>query len=146
MVGDYAVCVGTTGQDDSLVLSGGTTIAPNGAFRAFDGVRFAEITDGLSHTLMVGEKHVPLDGELNFPWDCGLYDGHNPICNTRSAGPSFPLASSWNDQGFKLGSRHFGVVHFAFCDGSVQRLADTISPIVLGLLSQRNDGQVIPNY
>jgi prepilin-type N-terminal cleavage/methylation domain-containing protein/prepilin-type processing-associated H-X9-DG protein len=144
-VGDYAASIGTTGFDSTVSLSG-ETIPQNGAFRAFKGVRFDEITDGLSNTLLVGEKHVPRGLETIFPWDCGLYDGHNPVCNTHAAGPVFPIAIRGNDDGLKFGSRHPHLCQFVFCDGSVQALSTSIDPVTLGLLAQRDDGRVIPDY
>jgi hypothetical protein len=145
-VGDYAVSIGTTGFDYTVNIPDGPSIPENGAFRGVQGVRFAEITDGLSNTLMVGEKHVPRGSETLTPWDCGMYDGHNPSCNTRPAGPLFPLAALPSDTGLKFGSHHPNVVQFVFCDGGVRPLMTTIDPAILGLLAQRNDGQPIPNY
>ena len=46
----------------------------------------------------------------------------------------------------KFGSWHSGVCNFAFCDGSVKAISNTIDEVTLGLLACRNDGQVIPNY
>jgi prepilin-type processing-associated H-X9-DG protein len=150
--GDYAANTGTTGYDHTVKMPQGPEIVHNGVFRAETGLRFAEIMDGLSNTLLVGEKHVPLaamgtalpgpDGKT--PLDCGLYDGHNPSCNTRGGGPLFPLASSDNDFGWKFGSRHPGHCQFAFCDGTVRSVRNSIDPFVLGLLCQRNDNQPIP--
>jgi prepilin-type processing-associated H-X9-DG protein len=113
-------------------------VNPNGAFTAA-GVRFEQITDGLSNTLLVGEKHVPRGAEGAYPWDCGHYDGHNPVCNTRPAGPEFPLAVQPNDTYWKFGSHHPNLCQFVFCDGSVHTLSTAIDPVTLGLLSQRND-------
>jgi prepilin-type processing-associated H-X9-DG protein len=145
-VGDYAASIGTTGYDYTVTLPDSLPIPSNGVFRAVNGVRFAEITDGLSNTLMVGEKHVPQGKEGAYPWDCGIYDGHNPICNTRSGGPGFPVAILPEDPGLKFGSHHPGVCQFVFCDGSVRPLEKFIDPVILGLLSQRNDRQAIPSY
>jgi Protein of unknown function (DUF1559) len=144
--GDYAACIGTTGFDYTVFVPNAPAIVPNGVFRAVKSVRFADVTDGLSNTLLVGEKHVPRGSETNRPWDCGIYDGHNVVCSTRAAGPAFPLAVLPRDPGWKFGSRHPGLALFVFCDGSVHMLDTTISPYTLGLLSQCNDGQVIPNY
>jgi hypothetical protein len=127
---------------------------PDGAFRAVDGVRFAEITDGLTNTLLVGEKHLPLSAigtdelgtGMQIPLDCGLYDGHNPGCYTRAAGPLFPLSNSNTDLTWNFGSSHPGVCLFVFCDGTVRPLSVWIDPYVLGLLAQRNDDQAIPDY
>jgi hypothetical protein len=48
---------------------GGVVLVPNGAFRYAVGVRFAELSDGLSNTLLVGEKHVPPGAFGTYPWD-----------------------------------------------------------------------------
>jgi hypothetical protein len=143
-VGDYAVCTGTTGFDYTVILPDGPPVQPTGAFQAVTGVRFAAITDGLSNTLLVGEKHVPRGSEGLPPWDCGVYDGHNPACFARAAGPGLPLAMFANDSSWRFGSRHPGICHFVFGDGSVRALPTGISPRTLGLLAHRADGQVIP--
>ena len=145
-MGDYAVCTGTTGFDYTVRLPGSQPIYQNGAFRAVKGVRFAEIRDGLSNTLLIGEKHVPRGGETTHPWDCGLYDGHNPVCNTRAAGPLFPMASQRDDPGWKFSSHHPHLCQFVFCDGSVHVVTTSIDPLTFGLLANRDDGQVIPQY
>ena len=79
-----------------------------------------------------------------WPLDCAVYDGHNPICNTRGGGPSLPLANSDVDPGWKFGSAHPGICQFVMCDGSVRCLANTIDPGTLGLLAQRDDNLPIP--
>jgi hypothetical protein len=89
---------------------------------------------------------VPRSTELQNPWDCGIFDGHNPVCVCRAAGPNFPLAMSADDPGWKFGSRHPGITQFVFADGRVQPLSNAINPIVLGLLAHRSDGQILPEY
>jgi prepilin-type processing-associated H-X9-DG protein len=145
-VGDYAGNLGTTGYDYTVLVPNGPAVPPNGTLQAVKGVRFADIGDGLSSTLLVGDKHVPRSSLLQFPYDCGIYDGHNPACTTRAAGPGFPLAASYDDPSWVFGSRHPGQCQFVFSDGSVRLLNTGIEPLVLGLLAQRNDGQVLPDY
>jgi hypothetical protein len=145
-VGDYAANIGTTGFDYTVQFANSPPAIPNGAFRAVQGVRFAEITDGLSNTFLVGETHVPRDHFAQYPWDCGIYDGHNPVCNTRAAGPGFSLANDLNDLGWKFGSYHPGICQFVFCDGSVRILTNGTDVSTLGLLAQRNDGQPVPDF
>ena len=114
------------------------------------GVAFREITDGLSNTLMVGEKHVPL-GRFGIGWhDSSLYNGNYPFPSVRGAGPDSPLerdmtaheyGTSW-----RFGSYHPGICQFVFCDGSVRPLPVGIDVNTLGLLACRDDGQPIPPY
>ncbi len=143
-LGDYAVSIGTTGADYPVTIQSGPTLVPNGAFQFPTGIRFADITDGLSNTILAGEKHVPRGQFGAYPWDCSLYDGHNPVCSTRAGGPDFPIAIMPNDPGWKFGSYHPSICQFALCDGSVQQIVNWINPVVLGLLTQRNDGEPIP--
>ncbi len=144
--GDYAASLGTTALDTPLNFPGSPQL-PDGPFEAVTGVPFGRITDGLSNTLLIGEKHVPPIAIGCAPLDCGIYDGYHPMCNTRGAGPLYPLAvATQTDHGWKFGSAHPGLCQFVFCDGSVRALVNTIDPRTLGLLAGRNDGQPIPEY
>jgi prepilin-type processing-associated H-X9-DG protein len=147
-VGDYAVSIGTTGIDYPLTLSipnPPPPIPPNGAFQQTTGLRAADFSDGLSNTLLVGEKFVPRGAELTYPYDCNLYDGHNPICSTRAAGPGFPIAQGPADPLIVFGGPHPGICQFAFADGSVRPVRSSIDEFTLGLLSARNDGLPVPS-
>jgi hypothetical protein len=140
--GDYAACIGTTGDDiANIALS---PYAPNGAFQVSaygSGLPRTQISDGLSNTFLVGEKHVPFGkfGTLA-GYDCSIFDGENTpnpyaSCSLRSAGVGGQdlrygqtlLATTVNDTGWKFGSYHPGICQFAFCDGSVQAISTTIN-------------------
>jgi prepilin-type processing-associated H-X9-DG protein len=115
---------------------------------------FAAITDGLSHTLLVGEKYlkpdtfginVPANINANFG-DGSIYNGDHPWVVSRVAGVTSPIAHATSDAFIsQFGSWHPGVCQFAMADGSVKALPNSIDPTVLGLLSQRNDGQASPD-
>jgi prepilin-type N-terminal cleavage/methylation domain-containing protein len=146
-VGDYAASAGTTGFDYTIqLINSKVIIHPTGTFRFAKGVRLVEVTDGLSQTLLAGEKHIPdsLFGE--YPYDCSVYDGHNRVCSVRCAGPGFRLAQSRKDLAQVFGSAHPGLVQFVFGDGSVRPLFVSIDPYTLGLLANRSDGEAIPAY
>lgn len=146
-VGDYAACIGTTGFDVTVPATvNGVTIdvPPTGAFVAVKGRRVLDLKDGTSHTLLVGEKHVPDDRVLQFPWDCNLYDGHNVLCSTRSAGPGFPLARSPADTRLLFGGPHVGICQFVFADGGVRPVNTSVNEQVLGRLAHRKDGLPAP--
>jgi hypothetical protein len=125
----------------------GAEIPLDGAFEiGGPGIRFEEITDGLSNTLLVGEKHVPR-GTFGRGWlDNSTYNGDYPQCFCRAAGPDFPLAKSQTEMSWSFGSYHMGIVQFGFCDASVRPLPVNIDLKVLGLLASRNDGQPISDY
>jgi prepilin-type processing-associated H-X9-DG protein len=109
-------------------------------------VTFGQITDGLSNTLMIGEKHVPVGG-FNDYYDGTAFNGGLPQGVLRSAGLKNPLAFSltepYNEQ---FGSWHTGVVQFVFADGSVHGLSTSTPGSVLAVLANRSDGLVVPNY
>jgi prepilin-type N-terminal cleavage/methylation domain-containing protein len=142
-LGDYAVCVDAASGHDEVQPS---CTSLDTVFQSGAGTRFANITDGLSNTLMIGEKHVPQAKWGVGWWDCSLYNGDYHECSTRAAGRAFPLTTNLKDPGWKFGSMHTHVVQFCFADAHVEMLPDTISPSTLQLLSQPNDGQVIADY
>jgi prepilin-type N-terminal cleavage/methylation domain-containing protein len=168
-VGDYAACIGndTTPESSGIAGEGG-----NGAFSValipWKYVRppvtggppailgpqksmtsLTSIPDGLSNTLFIGEKHVRLGqfGNGASEGDGSVYNGDILSFASRAAGTNNPLALGPSDRfRTQFGSYHSGVCQFAFGDGRVQAISVTISPSVLDLLAQRNDGRVIPNY
>ena len=107
------------------------------------------IDDGLSNTLLAGEKHVRL-GYLGREdnGDGSIYNGDPENQNAaRVAGKGVPLASSPNvAYNRQFGSYHPDVCQFVMCDGSVMALAVSVSELVLSRLSNRHDGQPIPDY
>lgn len=160
--GDYAASLGASGVDHDLQTGLGllsaegafqrprdvpaTGFAGPGSTKRFRGRAFRDIVDGLSNTFLAGEKHVPVGSLNSFPWDCSLYDGHQPACSMRGAGPGLPLADSKRDKFLKFGSYHPGVCQFVYCDGSVRSLRNSVNEVTLGLLANIHDGQPIPEY
>jgi prepilin-type N-terminal cleavage/methylation domain-containing protein/prepilin-type processing-associated H-X9-DG protein len=159
---DYAVSVGSTGRDywwDGNGSSGGdnTLLKTRGAFRMMNnwstvitqpatvpGRRIAEITDGMSNTLWVGEKHVQIGQFGKSSGDCSIYNGDKG-CSFRGAGPSHPLARIPSQNLVaNFGSYHPGVCQFVMADGSVRALRVSINTTVLGNIADVDDGQPIP--
>lgn len=169
---DYAGCAGTTG-DDVGILHGGkiTPTAPNGVFQHAGiaheyysmlhipkKIRYVDITDGLSQTILVGEKYVNggagrSDGDID-----QAYTGDRSVAPPPMIGFSIRCVGSppgflpilgpetiklaWIPEGF--GSEHPGICQFVFCDGRVVSLRTTTDVVILGLLARRNDGVAIP--
>jgi hypothetical protein len=160
-LGDYAGCAGdnSTGHTFNTVDANGAVVlaeyqhggakSPYSIVKPRSLTRFEKITDGLSNTLFVGEKHVPL-GKFGREdnGDGSIYNGDPMNENAaRIAGPGYPLARS-PDEVYKInfGSYHPGVCQFVMGDGSVRALPTSISGTILGYLAVRDDGQPIPDF
>jgi prepilin-type processing-associated H-X9-DG protein len=109
---------------------------------------FESLTDGLSNTMLIGEKCVLTSKVGVSTPDAAAYEGVAPPRNVaRCGGPGFPLAHSSvtaveDERSF--GSCHPQRCQFVMGDGHVVALSTSIDPAILRLLVVRNDGQAIP--
>jgi prepilin-type N-terminal cleavage/methylation domain-containing protein/prepilin-type processing-associated H-X9-DG protein len=107
--------------------------------------RMADITDGNSNTLMVGEKRMNL-GLMGTPQESdaiGYTCGWNlDTARTTDRGPK-PDSVGSNDATKRFGSSHPGRLNAVFADGSVRSISYTIDPAIFGYLGNVSDGQVI---
>lgn len=106
----------------------------------------ADVTDGLSHTLLSGELHVPA-GKLGvYPENSPIYDGEHLFSSARLGGPGVPLGKGPADVStnfLSFGSWHSAGCQFVVADGSVRVLRNEIDTITLGQLSNRSNGEVV---
>ncbi|MBJ7346262.1 MAG: DUF1559 domain-containing protein [Gemmataceae bacterium] len=158
----YTAPAGATGWVDWRDGSGANGMSKRSPNSSLMGeFNFNHISDGTSNTFLIGEKHIPVKwfgvgtaSALGNGGDGSIYNGDHEWHFCRVAGPSFPLAMSPTDTSGSagtnyasiFGSYHSGVVQFVFCDASVRSLTPGIATATLALLSQRDDGQVIPPY
>jgi prepilin-type N-terminal cleavage/methylation domain-containing protein/prepilin-type processing-associated H-X9-DG protein len=116
-------------------------------------ISFQRITDGLTKTLLVGERHIPFG---NLDVQGSVYNGDNQTNCARVAGRHAPLAQSPADRTNcrtlndcencvcdNFGSWHAGVCQFLFCDGHVSALAVDIDGTLLDHLATRADGEAL---
>ncbi len=120
-------------------------------------VGMRDITDGTSQTLAFGESawnfpdylftSGPCNGQVRwgftywsspYPLATG-FTTRGPFNPHRRDGDSMRLANFRSDH-------PGGIVNFAFCDGSVKPLSDTIDHAVLDSLATRAGGEVIAGY
>jgi prepilin-type N-terminal cleavage/methylation domain-containing protein len=162
-VGDYAGNSGTFGALNAngqvqavwfTVDATGTLVrgVPGGSSNLLASqVRLAVITDGTSQTFLLGEKHVPKIGLYHVNYgDSSIYNGYWVPYSCRLAGLEDPLGLGPQDTSTsvlgdsqwarKFGSWHPTVCGFAFCDGSVRHLRNSIDGTTLERLAQRADG------
>lgn len=152
-VWDYATVCGPSG-DNSIIRQlgkekGMIVVAKGNKDNYSSQTSFASVTDGLTNTIMIGERHVPIDKLKN---ENTGHDG--PILSgwayttMRAAGPDYPLASNMRDDvdgvaHLVFGSFHPGITNFVMGDGSVRSIQVNIDEDNLGRLASRDDGQVI---
>ncbi len=161
-VSDYAACNGTFGalnggwgtwwstNADGAIIQG----LPDGRGLRTSQTSLSNIPDGTSNTFLVGEKHVPIGGLYRVRYgDASVYNGYWIPYASRMAGLEDPLALGPHDTSpslvgdstwvRKFGSWHPGVCGFAFCDGSVHYIRNSIDGTTLERLARRADGQVV---
>jgi hypothetical protein len=114
----------------------------NGLAHQRSRVRPAEITDGLTHTYLAGEKHVDLPS-MPTGGDAGddqsfLY-GDDLDTTRRTYLP--PTRKSNPSSHRQFGSAHPVVFGMAMADGSVHSIGYDIDPSLHARLGSRNDGQ-----
>jgi prepilin-type N-terminal cleavage/methylation domain-containing protein len=123
-------------------------------------IRFRDITDGTSKTLLIGEKRMNVtycttdqqpddnDGYVGGYQDDVVRFG----AATSTWGPIVPDQDVWGLQYtwgppqpiqppiYEFGSSHPGVCQFVLCDGSVQTIAFAVDPQTFQYWCVRNDG------
>jgi len=112
--------------------------AGEGTFFFLSRVRFAEITDGLSNTLMVGERGTK-QGSSVWP---GVVQGANSAM-VRIVGVGDHVPNDPHHHFDDFASYHPGGVHFLYADGSVQRINNQIDIAIYQALCTRGGGESI---
>ena len=133
---NYAACAGIWYHfSNKLDRIPRLTKQDSGVAFANSSVRLADITDGLSHTMLLGERaHDLLEGasRLNAHWWFDGYFGDtlfwtmHPINPQRVVGLSTNIPDESNPFVNSASSFHAHGANFAFADGSVRFLKDTI--------------------
>ena len=157
-----------TFANGAIVIAGSVTVVPTTANLPTAKVtnwksltKLQAISDGTSNTFLIGEKHVPIGafGRLKAgdgPAFSGAWTSYMGRVAGGIASPYDPLALGSNDlsrsvsgDGFwarKFGSWHQGVCQFAFCDGSVRAVPNSLDTANLARLADRADGTPIAAF
>jgi hypothetical protein len=119
-------------------------------------VRLANVTDGTSQTMLIGEKNVRKTIKWGTNEDRNVYGFTNGNNVRRFAGLDLKDGTSqYKLDGFTatevtqaidnrtFGGMHPSVVQFVFVDGSVHPLQRNTSLVILGNLAEIDDGNTI---
>lgn len=107
-------------------------------------IRQKDIRDGLSNTLLVGEKYLPRGSYSeckSLGDDQSMYIGDDADNRRWAYESPKPDAEADDIQGF--GSAHRGGALFVFCDGSARVIEFDIDALLFQNLGNRSDGQVV---
>jgi len=96
-------------------------------------VSMAEITDGTTNTLLMGES---LQGNWSMATSCCVRTNIDRTINKPIVVGNVNYYTYWI-------SKHPGLVNFVNCDGSIRLVNATINKLVLNKLSTRNGGETI---
>ena len=150
--GDYAINAGTTDcQYDYGPGSLADGLNPAHAWPDLSGlngicyqrstITLKEITNGTSHTYLVGEKYINPDNYYNgLAWDDNscLYTGYEDD-NFRSSYYPPNRDRRGSDVACDFGSAHSSVWNASFCDGSVRSVTFNIDPLVHAYQANRRN-------
>ncbi len=125
----------------------------NGIFVLNRAISANDVTDGLSHTLMAGEKTY---GGHELGWVSG---SRATLCNTGSIINELPDGTSaragtrvfeWEPEEPKatggFASFHSGGAQFVLGDGSVRFISENIDPKLFSNLGNRHDGELVADF
>jgi prepilin-type processing-associated H-X9-DG protein len=127
---------------------GASNLEGTGVVDRYQPTTVASITDGLSNTLLVGDKRVNLArlGQPNTDDILGYTAGWDD--ETIRQTEFLPLRDysdgSNSDPVSRFGSSHPSSFNMVFADGSVRNISYSIQKTTFSLLGNRSDGQSIP--
>lgn len=157
-----------SGTTRPVTINGDASVVADGPFYRNSGVRFRDVTDGLTNTIFLGEHSSKLSDKT---WVGVVPGGSTPPRFTSPengpdaaatmvlvhAGPSggelditgFPIIHPVNFPTFHVGqmySEHHGGGNICLGDGSVRFVSENIDLFVWAELSSMNEGEVIGEY
>ena len=160
----------SSSDDTSTIVIPGTLSLENlnqdGMFYACSRIKFRDLSDGTSNTLMLGESYTDpafvKDGQAMDHWYIGSPQADPCRCNGGTGGTEFtefvgttiaPINARRVDptlhgslMELSFGSYHVSGAQFVLADGSVKFLSETMNMATYQGLSSRNGKEVLGEY
>ncbi len=161
----YTMCLTKAGATGACSAGGSATngvmyVSGGGGVYTPSRTRMKDITDGSTHTFLVGEMSWNVGPQRI--WAVGTstsqstgsvytfnYSAKNvgmwPLKQAYRAEQGAPAQLPYENNDLSFGSHHGGGAHFAMCDGSIQYINEDISVEMLRALASRKSGEIV-NY
>ena len=141
---NYVGAFGSRGWTDESAQRVGETLHGDGLFYHNSSTRFVDVTDGLTHTVMVGERAHDILTNRHSTWVGGVPGVVDPISLVVGTGETFPVARATSARGFS--SPHGSGSHFVFGDGRVQYVNGRVVGDVFDRLMSRAGAELTPGF
>ncbi len=159
--GNYGASIGSLDYDQYWAFQGRPRPSLNGAIVYSDTIdgrtRFRDFLDGTSQTLMIGETAYNLpdykfsggecigQSRFSFTYWSNPFPGSTGITTQYAFNPNDRAEDGMYDSGWvrSFRSDHVGGVQFAWADGSIHFISDSIDASLLDALATRNGREVI---
>jgi len=136
---DYVGCFGTRELTDCADAPVGMIVLSDGIFQHNQPVRLRDITDGISSTIMVGERTSVHGASTWTGYVPGGLQAHARFLGIANEPPQPAITSKL--PGFS--SSHASCTNFLYADGSVRTITHTIDQPIFRSLATRSSGELI---
>lgn len=143
-IANYVGCFGTTEIDSCEGLPIGTPCVGNGQFYHNSSTRLSDIIDGLSQTILVGERRTAQDHNWYSTWAGVIPDGEEAA--VRIVGSADHTPNHPNHHFDDFSSYHVGGAHFLLGDGSVRFISSNVDEKTYRALATRAGREVVGEF
>ena len=141
---NYVGAFGSRGWDDLKAQRQGQQLVGDGVFYHNSSTRFLDIIDGLSGTVLAGERANDVVQNRHSTWVGVVPGAENAIARVVGSGETTPGSDTKQSRGFS--SKHGRGAYFLFGDGRVQYVDGRIAEVIFESLMSRARGELTQGY